>query len=152
LLGVFRVASGIVDRVGPINVAVLLRVALLVSFSVPLAGQSRPPSRTIQIRVDGQQSYKQLLLNRLRADVKNQNIDWEEAAVGFEYRIAFDVQTDTNLRLSWCTAKSTLFGENGKKLFQFTTGAWTCMQAVDSVASGILERLRRLRPELLKSE
>jgi hypothetical protein len=127
-----------------------LWIALLVLAPTGVAAQSRTPTTVIKVKIEAQENRKQLLLQELQAEGKNLGLVWQESAVGFDYGILLDIRDETNMRVSWCTARATVHAAGGKQLFQFTEGGWSCLPATNSVAKRIIERLVRLRPDLLK--
>ena len=125
-----------------------LCIFLLILTATAVAGQTKPPARTIKIKIEAQEASKLPLLQELKAEARDLGLVWQESAVGFDYAIRLDIRDETNMRVSWCTARATVVAADGKQLFQFTQGGWSCLPATDSVARGIIERLVRLRPDL----
>jgi hypothetical protein len=127
-----------------------LCIVLLILTPTAVAGQNKSPTTTIKIKIEAQEANKRLLLQKLQTEGKDLGLVWQESAASFEYGILLDIRDDTNMRVSWCTARATVVAADGKQLFQFTEGGWSCLLATDSVAKGIIERLLRLRPDLLR--
>lgn len=127
-----------------------LCIVLLIVAPTVIAGQTKSPATTIKVKIEAQEASKRLLLQKLQAEGKDLGLAWQESTAGFDYRILLDVRDETNVRVSWCTARATVDSADGKQLFQFTEGGWSCLPAADSVAKGIIERLVRLRPDLFR--
>jgi hypothetical protein len=127
-----------------------LCIVLLILAPTTAAGQGKSPATTIKIKIEAQETSKRLLLQKLRAEGKDLGLVWQESEAGFDYGILLDIRDETNMRVSWCTARATVDAADGKQLFQFTEGGWSCLPATNSVAKGIIERLVRLRPDLLR--
>ena len=125
-----------------------LCVVLLVLAPTAIAAQNKPAATTIKVKVEAQDTSGRPLLERLQADGKDLGLVWQESAAGFDYRILFEIHGETNMRVFWCTARATVHAADGRELFQFTQGGPTCVQATDSIATGIIEHILRLRPEL----
>jgi hypothetical protein len=128
-----------------------LCIFLLILAATPVGGQTKAAATRIKIKIEAQEASKRLLLQKLQADGKDLGLVWQESTAGFDYRILLDVRDETNMRVSWCTARATVHAADGKQLFEFTEGGWSCLPATESVARGIIERLVRLRPNLVKS-
>jgi hypothetical protein len=127
-----------------------LWIALLVLVPTTVAAQSKTPETVIKVKIEAPENSKQLLLRKLQVEAKDLGLVWHESAAGFDYGILLDIRDETNMRVSWCTVRATVHAADGKELFQFTAGGWSCLPATESVARGIIERLVRLRPDLLK--
>jgi hypothetical protein len=126
-----------------------LCIVLLILAPTVVAGQTKP-SATTKIKIEAQEASRRLLLQQLQAEARDFGFVWQESTVGFDYAIRLDIRDETNMRVSWCTARATVESADGKQLFQFTEGGWSCLPAADSVAKGIIERLVRLRPDLFR--
>ena len=127
-----------------------LSIVFLILAPTVIAGQTKSPATTIKIKIEAQEASKRLLLQKLQAEGKDLGLVWQESTAGFDYRILLNVRDETNMRVSWCTARATVHAADGKQLFEFTEGGWSCLPATESVARGIIERLVRLRPNILK--
>ena len=127
-----------------------LSIVFLILAPTVIAGQTKSPATTIKIKIEAQEASKRLLLQKLQAEGKDLGLVWQESTAGFDYRILLNVRDETNMRVSWCTARATVHAADGKQLFEFTEGGWSCLPATESVARGIIERLVRLRPDILK--
>lgn len=127
----------------------VLSAALLAVAPNAVTAQIKPTT-TIKVKIEAQEAGKRLLLENLQADGKDLGLNWLESSVGFDYRILFQIRDETNMRVSWCTASATVYAAEGKELFQFTQGGWSCMPATDSLARGVIERLLRMRHDLLR--
>ena len=127
-----------------------LSIGFLILAPTIIAGQTKSPATTIKIKIEAQEASRRLLLQKLQAEGKDLRLIWQESTPGFDYRILLNVRDETNMRVSWCTARATLHAADGKQLFEFTEGGWSCLPATESVARGIIERLVRLRPDILK--
>jgi hypothetical protein len=106
------------------------------------------PTTTIKVKIETQEAEKRLLLESLQVDGKDLGLNWLESSAGFDYRIVLQIRDETNMRVSWCTERVIVYAADGKELFQFTQGGWSCVPATDSIARGVIERLLRLRPDL----
>ena len=126
-----------------------LCIVLLFLAPTAVAGRRKSPATTIKIKIEAQEANKRLLLQKLQAERKDLSLVWQESAAGFDYGILLNIRDETNMRVSWCTARATVDAADGKQLFQFTEGGWSCLPVIDSVARGIVDRLVRLRPDLL---
>jgi hypothetical protein len=127
-----------------------LSIVFLILAPTVIAGQSKSPATTIKIKIEAQEASRRLLLQKLQAEGTDLGLVWQESTAGFDYRILLNVRDETNMRVSWCTARATVHAADGKQLFEFTEGGWSCLPATESVARGIIERLVRLRPDILK--
>ena len=127
-----------------------LSIVFLILAPTVIAGQTKSPATTIKIKIEAQEASRRLLLQKLQAEGKDLGLVWQESTAGFDYRILLNVRDETNMRVSWCTARATVHAADGKQLFEFTEGGWSCLPATESVAGGIIERLVRLRPDILK--
>ena len=127
-----------------------LSIVFLILAPTVIAGQTKSPATTIKIKIEAQEASRRLLLQKLQAEGKDLGLVWQESTAGFDYRILLNVRDETNMRVSWCTARATVHAADGKQLFEFTEGGWSCLPATDSVARGIIERLVHMRPDLLK--
>jgi hypothetical protein len=122
-------------------------IFLLVLAPIAIAAQSKPAATTMKVRIEAQETSKRPLLERLQADGKDLGLVWQESATGFDYRILFQIRDETNMRVFWCVTSAAVYAADGKELFQFTQGAWSCTQATDSSARMINEKLIRLKPD-----
>ena len=127
-----------------------LWIALLILAPTAVAAQGKTPATVIRVKIEAQEASKRLLLQKLQTEGKDLGLVWQESAASFDYGILLDIRDDTNMRVSWCTARATVHAADGKQLFEFTEGGWSCLPATDSVARGIIERLVHMRPDLLK--
>jgi hypothetical protein len=122
-------------------------ILLLALAPTALAAQNKPAPTTTKVKIEAQDTSKRLLFERLQANGKDLGLSWQQSDTGFDYRIRFEIRDETNMRVFWCVTSATVLAADGKELFQFTQGAWSCTQATDSSARRINERIMRLKPE-----
>ena len=107
----------------------------------------------IKVKVEASEWDKNLLLEKLNANGKDQGLQFDESEQDYEYRIVFGTAQkavgDQGINASM--GSTTVFDAQGKEMFDFNRQArWTDSGAANAVAKEIVKRLVKMRSQTPK--
>jgi hypothetical protein len=126
-------------------------VALLCAGSTTV--QAKGELQEIKVKVEASEWDKNLLLEKLNANGKDQGLQFDESEQDYEYRIVFGTAQkavgDQGINASM--GSTTVFDAQGKEMFDFNRQArWTDSGAANAVAKEIVKRLVKMRSQTPK--
>jgi len=123
-------------------------LAILLALAItPGIARAATADTTLQVRVEGTELDKKLLLEKLNDNGKSHHLKFAAADDGFDYRIVFETfQEETPNGSRRSSAHVTVFDKQGKTLFDFTRQSRiTDSGATNAVAKEIIKRLHELQ-------